>query len=57
MDPDATYRDMITYNQHGDTDFAQELARQLSDWMQRGGFPPKYFDVLTFTICLQGRLL
>ena len=40
MDPDTTYDLMASAFADGDTETAREHARDLREWIARGGFPP-----------------
>ncbi len=40
MDPQATWNDLLEARSQRDWNRAEELAKALLDWLQRGGFPP-----------------
>lgn len=41
MDPTACYREMLASLQDNDIEAAQEHARNLKRWLDRGGFCPQ----------------
>ena len=40
MDPDATLRDIRECLRGGDYETARDHARDLTEWLDKGGFPP-----------------
>jgi hypothetical protein len=40
MDPNATYRDLISALVDGDRELARELGESLANWIRSGGFLP-----------------
>jgi len=53
MDPEATYRELFAFITAGDREAAVEHARNLSQWLRRGGFPPRVELRLEGSPCLQ----
>lgn len=43
MDPDATWRQLLTAIEASDWEAASELAENLSAWLGKDGFPPQVF--------------
>lgn len=56
MDPTTTYDLMTQYMSEGDWLAAEECARDLRNWLFRGGFAPKHvslervYDLIRFVI-------
>jgi hypothetical protein len=40
MDPQTAWNELRTATRAGDWEAARELAQDLLDWLDRGGFPP-----------------
>jgi hypothetical protein len=45
MDPNTTIKALFAARIDGDVATAQELARGLLGWLDRGGFPPEGFTI------------
>jgi hypothetical protein len=44
MDPQSTWKQLLSAYTDGDWDLIEELANELLHWLDRGGFPPKVID-------------
>ena len=57
MDPDATWAELLQAYRAKDGTACRQACRDLTDWLKKGGFPPRVVDIkaldrlIVHTVC------